>query len=66
MTEDILFYCPYCGEEQVIEVSADMLESTHFIQDCDVCCRPIEIRLYRDPEGAVYADVSSEDGDAGY
>jgi hypothetical protein len=36
--------CPYCGE--VIEVVVDC--SVHrqvYIEDCQVCCRPIEITL---------------------
>jgi len=36
--------CPYCGEafETVIDLSAG---STSYIEDCQICCRPIEFRL---------------------
>lgn len=36
--------CPYCGEsfDTVIDLSAG---STSYIEDCQVCCQPIEFRL---------------------
>ena len=43
--------CPYCGEtfETVIDLSGG---STSYIEDCHVCCRPIEFRLEVADEGA--------------
>jgi len=37
------FDCPYCGEEisMVLDLSAG---GQTYIEDCEVCCRPIEIR----------------------
>lgn len=36
--------CPYCGE--VIEVDVEALEdSQNFIEDCTVCCRPIQYHV---------------------
>ena len=37
------FNCPYCGEEisMVLDLSAG---GQSYIEDCEVCCRPIEIR----------------------
>jgi hypothetical protein len=38
------FICPYCFQQ--ISVLIDPSESEqHYIEDCEVCCRPIEIRL---------------------
>lgn len=36
--------CPYCGEpfETVVDTSSG---STSYIEDCQVCCQPIEFRL---------------------
>ena len=36
--------CPYCGEpfETAIDASSG---STSYIEDCQVCCQPIEFRL---------------------
>ena len=37
-------YCPYCGE--LIEVLIDdSVESQEYIEDCQVCCRPIVFRV---------------------
>lgn len=36
--------CPYCGErfEAVVDTSAG---DSDYVEDCPVCCRPIELRL---------------------
>lgn len=38
--------CPYCGEwiEMTLDPSAG---SQCYIEDCSVCCRPIEVTLLR-------------------
>lgn len=37
-----LIDCPYCGES--IEVSVEILDETQeYIEDCQVCCRPITL-----------------------
>ena len=36
--------CPYCGE--AIEIVIDgSLEHQSYIEDCSVCCRPIELSV---------------------
>ena len=42
--------CPYCGEsfETVVDVSGG---STRYIEDCQVCCQPIEFSLEVANEG---------------
>lgn len=44
--------CPYCGEsfETVVDLSSG---STSYIEDCQVCCQPIELRLEVDEGGAL-------------
>jgi hypothetical protein len=44
--------CPYCGEsfETTIDLSSG---STSYIEDCQVCCQPIEFRLEVTDEGTV-------------
>jgi transcription elongation factor Elf1 len=36
------FKCPYCGERisMVLDTSVDQQT---YIEDCEVCCRPIEV-----------------------
>jgi len=51
--------CPYCGE--TIEVSIDCSVSEQdYIEDCQVCCRPINFSVTVDPEGEPWVVVSSE------
>ena len=35
--------CPYCGEEISMVLDMSVHRQT-YIEDCEVCCRPIEIR----------------------
>ncbi|MGH8163550.1 MAG: CPXCG motif-containing cysteine-rich protein [Rhodanobacteraceae bacterium] len=44
MLEFISITCPYCGEsfETGVDASAG---STAYVEDCAVCCKPIEITL---------------------
>lgn len=48
--------CPYCGEsfDTVVDLSSG---STSYIEDCQVCCQPIEFNLEVEDEG-------TEDGGA--
>jgi hypothetical protein len=45
-------HCPYCGEsfETLVDLSAG---SADYIEDCQVCCRPIQFHLEVDHEGAL-------------
>jgi cysteine-rich CPXCG protein len=46
--------CPYCGEpfETLIDSSAG---SASYIEDCHICCRPIELGVDVDLDGALAA-----------
>jgi len=50
--------CPYCGErfETLIDLSAG---SSSYIEDCQVCCQPIEFRIEVDHDGSLKALVAS-------
>lgn len=52
--------CPYCGES--IELLVDgSVPDQHYVEDCPVCCRPIELRVAMDADGG--AQVSARSGD---
>ena len=36
--------CPYCGEALTVQVDLSVGDQA-YIEDCQVCCRPIEMRL---------------------
>jgi hypothetical protein len=51
--------CPYCGES--FETSADTSAgSTDYIEDCAVCCRPIEVHLEVEGEELVAVRVGTD------
>jgi hypothetical protein len=62
MLEPLVLHCPYCGE--AFETSADLSAgSQHYIEDCAVCCRPIEVRLAVSDEGELVDVKTSTDRD---
>ncbi|MDP5056623.1 CPXCG motif-containing cysteine-rich protein [Marinomonas hwangdonensis] len=51
--------CPYCGE--VIDVVVEVLdESQEYIEDCQVCCRPIVFNIDVAFDGSTLVQVRSE------
>jgi hypothetical protein len=62
MIESVTIHCPYCGEgfETTVDLSAG---SQSYIEDCAVCCRPIEIVLRVDDEGELLEISTRTDRD---
>ena len=59
MLEPVLTHCPYCGEP--IEVLVDSsVESQHYVEDCQVCCRPMQISVEIDEDGALHVRAAAE------
>jgi len=52
--------CPYCGEviSLVLDASAG---PQRYIEDCQVCCRPITVDLDVDTDGDALVRVQSEE-----
>ncbi len=50
------FTCPYCWESISMVLDASVPEQT-YVEDCEVCCQPIEIR-YSVQEGEVVRFVA--------
>jgi hypothetical protein len=51
--------CPYCGE--VITVMLDESGGEQrYIEDCQVCCRPINLHLWFDDEEVAQLSASAE------
>ena len=52
-------YCPYCGES--IELLVDSSEPQQgYIEDCQVCCRPINCDIDIDPDGYINLTLRHE------
>ncbi|HEY2395205.1 MAG TPA: CPXCG motif-containing cysteine-rich protein [Rudaea sp.] len=60
MIETITIQCPYCGEsyETVVDLSAG---SQRYVEDCTVCCRPIEVTLQVGDDGELIDVGTSTD-----
>jgi hypothetical protein len=51
--------CPYCGEN--IDVLVDQSEEQqNYIEDCQVCCRPIVFNVTVDSDGDANITVNAE------
>ncbi len=54
--------CPYCGEpfETSVDASAGMCS---YVEDCQICCQPIEMELRVDDNGQ-FLELVARRGDA--
>ena len=51
--------CPYCGES--IEIALDAsVEHQQYIEDCQVCCRPIVLTVTLDEDGEPQVRAGAE------
>jgi hypothetical protein len=59
MLPTVRVHCPYCGEplELAIDQSVDL---QRYVEDCAVCCRPIEVAVAIDAAGEVLLGVTRE------
>ena len=55
MQDVITVQCPYCFES--VELDLDPETEGAFVQDCEVCCNPWQLRVSRDEDGNVSVDV---------
>tara|TARA_R110002126_G_scaffold26544_14_gene89647 strand:- start:1461 stop:1658 length:198 start_codon:yes stop_codon:yes gene_type:complete len=59
LTEQLID-CPYCGE--TIEVLIDSSDAgQQYIEDCQVCCKPINFLVTESVNGEIRVNVYSED-----
>ena len=61
MIETYDVQCPYCGEKHqaVIVLS---VEEQEYVEDCEVCCRPIVFTVNVDLRAGLSVEVRREDG----
>jgi len=43
-SHEISDYCPYCGSSICLVIDSS-LDTQQYIEDCEVCCRPISIHI---------------------
>tara|TARA_B100001059_G_C17523437_1_gene421933 strand:+ start:304 stop:501 length:198 start_codon:yes stop_codon:yes gene_type:complete len=57
--QETSIYCPYCGESIEVLLNPEDV-GAEYIEDCQVCCRPIEFFLREDAVGWLEAEVRSD------
>ena len=62
MDNVIEYSCPYCGEINCAEVFISDGRNQNFVNDCEVCCRPIELKVNFDREGNPDIEIKNDDG----
>ena len=53
--------CPSCGEECELVVDLAGGSRQSYVEDCPVCCRPWQVRVSIDEEGAVTVELDPLD-----
>ncbi len=51
--------CPYCGESIDLVID-DSVDQQLYIEDCHVCCRPINVSVAVDEEGTLAVQAWAE------
>lgn len=60
MDEPRAVRCPYCGE--VVEIHIDPSAGSHTtIEDCAVCCRPMELSVVVNRDSTVTVEAMRDD-----
>jgi hypothetical protein len=62
MLEEITVACPYCGEAFTALVDASAGDQ-QYVEDCEVCCRPIQFRTDIDGNGRLIGVDTLRDDD---
>jgi hypothetical protein len=57
--QEVAISCPYCGESITVVVD-ESIEQQRYFEDCEVCCRPIDLRVSCSPSGEVRVDARNE------
>ncbi|MGM0769199.1 MAG: CPXCG motif-containing cysteine-rich protein [Pseudomonadota bacterium] len=59
--DSVLIQCPYCWETLEISVDPSVREQ-EYVEDCQVCCQPILLKVRLDDDLTPHVDASAENG----
>jgi len=62
MLVPVTISCPYCGESVFTQVDTSA-GSQRYVEDCAVCCQPIEIAVEVGDDGELISVRTSTDSD---
>lgn len=57
--DSTLVSCPFCG--QSVELYVDPGTEGEYTQDCDLCCHPWHVSVFREPSGNLHLEVGREE-----
>lgn len=57
--EEQIISCPYCGENIHILIDCSY-DAQEYIEDCQVCCRPITFQVQYGDDNSVQVNVKHE------
>ena len=58
--EEVPLSCPYCGERLVVLVDPEDAGAS-YVEDCQVCCRPMILTVRRSASGELSISARGED-----
>lgn len=58
--QTVVVQCPYCAESFEVLVDCS-IEEQEYIEDCEVCNRPVQLVVRVSREGNVTVDTKGED-----
>ncbi len=58
--QTVIVQCPYCAESFEVLVDCS-IEQQEYIEDCEVCCRPVTLVVIVSDEGNVSVETRGED-----
>lgn len=59
--DDALVRCPYCGEEIELFIDEGGGPEQAYVEDCQVCCQPMQVVISAGEDGDASAYVSRLD-----
>lgn len=60
LQEEVEIDCPYCGERLSLLVDCSVANQ-EYIEDCQVCCRPISLQVMVSAAGVPQVSVRRDD-----
>jgi hypothetical protein len=53
--------CPYCGEDVELMIDPGGGAVQRYVEDCEVCCRPMQLTVSWDEEGTAHVDALTDE-----
>ena len=58
---EITVQCPYCAESVELSLDPTGGAAQEYVEDCEVCCRPWQVTVTYDADGAAEVSVTALD-----